>query len=203
MQNLFDELVDSVTIGGKRYDLHMWFDVVLKFFELMQDDAFNDMQKIQIAFNLFVDTDGDDIPIEAQIATVQTLIKKFIIGEDEDDGNSGSSGTNAKDAYDLKQDAKYIYASFMQEYGIDLIEEQGSLRWEKFLALMAGLRDTTKFQEIVGIRVAKIPTGKGTEQEAKRLRELKRIYALKRSQEDVEEEMNSMFTNYLTGGKIR
>lgn len=201
MQNLFDELVDNVTINGKRYDLHLWFDTVLRFFQLVKDDQFTDAQKTLIAFNMFVDDNGDDIEPEARVATVHTIIDQFIIGKDE--GKKQSDSATPKKAYDLDQDAQYIYASFKQEYGIDLIDEQGSLRWEKFTALIAGLRDSTKFQEIIGIRMAKIPSGKGTEQEAKRLRELKKIYALEESHESREEDMNNMFNQYLTGGKIK
>ena len=201
MNNLFDELIDNVTINGKRYSLHMWFDTVLKFFALMQEDQFNDLQKMLIAFNMFVDDEGDDIDIEARVTTVHTIVDQFIIGKD--DGKKSSNNQTSKKSYDLDQDAQYIYSSFKQEYGIDLIDEQGSLRWEKFTALMAGLRDGTKFQEIIGIRVAKIPSGKGTESEAKRLRELKRIYALEESRETREEEMNAMFNNFITGGKLK
>ena len=36
---------------------------------------------------------------------------------------------------DFEEDGDYIYASFMQDYGIDLIKEQGRLPWKKFLYL--------------------------------------------------------------------
>lgn len=200
MNNLFDELIDKVEISGREYHLDLWFDTVLRFFQLMQDDSFTDTDKMWIAFDMFIDEEEHDaeIPFEIKIETLNEIISAYIINEEE--GSKNSSNSNVKSSYDLQQDAIYIFSSFMQEYGIDLIEQQGKLRWEKFTALMAGLRDTTKFNEIVGIRLAKIPTGKGMEEEAKRLRELKKIYALEVPQQVQEDEMNKMFNNYF-GGK--
>lgn len=200
MDNLFDYLVETVEINGKEYELDLWFDTVLRFFDLMKNDEFTDAEKIWIAFDMFVDVGADDIRVSDKFETVRRIVADLIVGE----GSGGSTGgSKSKQSYCLQQDAPYIYSSFMQEYGIDLIDMQGKLRWEKFIALMSGLRDTTKFQEIIGIRVAKIPTGKGMEEEAKRLRELKRLYALNVSQGSQEEEMNNMFNQYLHGGKIK
>src|SRR5690625_3825659 len=93
-------------------------------------------------------------------------------------------------AYDLVQDAEYIYASFMHTYHIDLFEQQGKLHWKKFKALLNGLGEDTIFSRIVGIRTADLPTGKGTSKERERLRKLKRKYALK--EDDTLEKMNEV-----------
>ena len=47
---------------------------------------------------------------------------------------------------DFEEDGDYIYASFMQEYGIDLINQQGKLPWRKFLWLFNGLGADNKNQ---------------------------------------------------------
>lgn len=78
--------------------------------------------------------------------------------------------------YSLKHDAEYIYASFMQAYGIDLIEQQGKLHWFKFQALLSGLPKDTKFCEIVSIRQWKKPNKNDTE--AKQMAKLKDYYKL-------------------------
>lgn len=199
--NLADELIDKISINGTTYDLDLWFDTVLRFFELMDDDSFTERDKIVTAFHMLVDVGDDDIDIKVMYETVQQVVNIFIIDK-EDEKKSNTSASNKK-TYDLVQDAPYIFSSFLQEYGIDLIEQQGKLRWEKFTALISGMRDDTKFKEIIGIRMADIPTGKGSEDEAKRLRELKRAYALDVDQNTKEEEMNAMFNNYLTGGKMK
>jgi hypothetical protein len=147
---------------------------------------------------MFVNTD-DEFDFSVKYQAVKTIVETFII-RDESNGSDTDDGGTSKQLYDLKQDAEYIYASFLQEYGIDLIDMQGKLRWEKFLALLSGLRDNTRFKEIVGIRAAELPRGKGMEKERKRLRKLKRIYALKKDQKTKEAELDEMF-NMLAGGK--
>src|SRR5690625_796334 len=84
-----------------------------------------------------------------------------------------------KKAYDLAQDAEYIYASFMHTYKIDLFEQQGKLHWHKFAALLNGLDEGSIFSRIVGIRTAELPSGKGMQKERERMQRLKREYALK------------------------
>lgn len=51
---------------------------------------------------------------------------------------------------DYAADGDYIYAAFVQQYGIDLIEVP-ELHWHKFLALLNGLKGT-KLDEIMGYR---------------------------------------------------
>lgn len=185
-------LEEEIELDGEIYPLNLFFDVVLRFFNLMDDDSLFDDEKIEIAFEMFVETEKE-FDFDTKFVAVKTIIETFIL-EKEDEQSNGTS----KRLYDLKQDAEYIYASFLQEYGIDLIGQQGILRWEKFKALLSGLRDKTRFKEIVGIRAAELPTGKGSEDERKRLISLKKIYALKRDQRSKEEELNAMF-NALAG----
>lgn len=50
---------------------------------------------------------------------------------------------------DYEQDAELIFAAFLEQYGIDLIEE--NLHWWKFKALLSGLHGT-KLNEVMGYR---------------------------------------------------
>ena len=206
MFTLSDRLEDEIEVGGETYRLNLSFDTVLRFFDLMNDDHFLNVDKIEIAFRMFVDSD-DGHDFETKYKAVETIVNRFILdeeepgetGEEQPDDGEQAPGTSRK-YYDLKKDAQFIYASFMQEYGIDLIDMQGKLRWEKFKALLVGLRDKTKFREIIGIRTMELPKGKGMEEERRRIRKLKRIYALEKDQRTTEEELDAMFTK-LSGGK--
>lgn len=206
MFTLNDRLEDEIEVGGETYRLNLSFDNVLSFFDLMDDDYLLDADKIEIAFRMFVDSD-DGHDFETKYKAVETIVNRFILdeeepgetGEEQPDDGEQAPGTSRK-YYDLKKDAQFIYASFMQEYGIDLIDMQGKLRWEKFKALLVGLRDDTKFREIIGIRAMDLPKGKGMEEERRRIRKLKRIYALEKDQRTTEEELDAMFTK-LSGGK--
>lgn len=80
---------------------------------------------------------------------------------------------------DFEEDGDYIYASFMQDYGIDLIEEQGRLPWKKFLYLFNGLSADTKIKQVMRIREMEVPAfnGKNAKQ-IQEINELKSYYAL-------------------------
>lgn len=52
---------------------------------------------------------------------------------------------------DYELDAELIYAAFLGQYGIDLIDVE-ELHWHKFLALLKGLNEQTKLREVMGYR---------------------------------------------------
>lgn len=54
-------------------------------------------------------------------------------------------------ALDYEVDADLIYAAFLGQYGIDLIDVE-DLHWHKFLALLRGLNESTKLREVMGYR---------------------------------------------------
>lgn len=80
---------------------------------------------------------------------------------------------------DFEYDGEYIYASFMLDYGIDLVDMQDRLPWKKFIALFQGLSEHSKIREIIRIRNMDVPkyNGKNTK-EIEQVRELKSFYAL-------------------------
>src|SRR5690606_2299127 len=76
--------------------------------------------------------------------------------------------------YCFKQDAPYIHASFMADYGIDLFEKQGKLHWEKFKSLLDGLSEESIFKRIIHIRTCELPSGKGTSKQREHMKKLKK-----------------------------
>lgn len=71
--------------------------------------------------------------------------------------------------YDI--DGDYIYAAFLQQYGIDLIDKE--LHWHKFLALMYGITDNTKLGSIMSYRAY---TGEDVKDMAAQYRKLKEAW---------------------------
>ncbi len=52
---------------------------------------------------------------------------------------------------DFEKDGDYIYASFMQAYKIDLIEEQGRLPWKNFCIYSTDYRRIQKLNRSCGL----------------------------------------------------
>lgn len=59
--------------------------------------------------------------------------------------------------FDIVQDSEYIYAGFMQAYGIDIDDPETNLKIEQFIALIKGLPSATKLAEVIKIREMPIP----------------------------------------------
>lgn len=155
MLSLTESLVDKLNYHGKTYKLDLAFDTVLKFYELLDDDNLEDSEKISVAFEMFMGFTPDDADFAiAVFQKINQYIAKQPYGDEEEsnvDGN-GQAMTPQK-YYSFTQDAEAIYASFREQYGINLLQEKGKLHWDEFKALFAGLGPNTYFQRIVEIRM--------------------------------------------------
>lgn len=175
---LTDRSFDIIKYKEQSFNVDLAFDVVLRSFELLDDNFYNDSEKYLILFEMFFPNGKEEIPDDFQFDDIKNLVdavfKDCLKSESESNGNSG------KRLYDLVQDANYIYASFLQDYGMDLFEMHGRLHWKKFVALLGGLSEKTKFVEVIKIRKMKVPMPtKHNAEERKQILELKRTYALK------------------------
>ena len=193
---------DVIEYKGREIRLRLYFDVVLRAFELLNDPYFTEAEKVEILLHMLVENYDAvaDLGIEEKLLIVNTIFDRFV-------AEDGGQGGDEKPPYDLEKDAEYIYASFLYDYGIDLFEQQGRLHWKKFKALLAGLSDESIFKRIVAIRTTPLPPpNKYNQEERRRLMELKRLFSLDRA-ETVEEidrkfdELALMMKAWAKGGK--
>lgn len=191
MFHLTDKLVESIEINGISYDVDMSFDNILRLNDMLNDDQLDDVTQIFLGIQLLF-SGPLNMPIEEQAEVFNQAYHVLIGAEAEKEieydilGNpmpgQGQSEEDVQDTlYDIKQDAEYIFASFMQDYGIDLFEQQGQMHWCKFKALLSGLSETTKFKKVLEIRQMPLPTGKGSAKHRKEVEEMKKAYELKSS----------------------
>ncbi|MCB6839942.1 bacteriophage Gp15 family protein [Weissella viridescens] len=61
-------------------------------------------------------------------------------------------GDDGLPKYDFEQDAGAIYASFLMQYHIDLLNEVDKLSWFKFSTLFENLSEKTPIKKIIAIR---------------------------------------------------
>ena len=205
MIDLSRKLTDKLVIDDKEYALDLSFDNVLKMFEMMRDDDIPEYIKPHFAIRMLIskslagttreekaksfNNDFENYSIEEMSKVFKSVFEEHISLSDVKDnhveydlaGNpmktTASDDTKQRAPYDIRYDGDYIYASFLQAYGIDLFDAQGKLHWKKFNALLSGLPEGTKFMEVVKIRKWKPQKGDSAEYKEE-MRKLQKDYAL-------------------------
>lgn len=192
MINLAWGIDSEIEIDGLIFLLDLEFSTVLRWFEVIEDQeeseefkvlsclmtignlSESDMAEIdpEIIQRLFVEIVHRLIP---QTEREQSAVKKDLSRNVLEEPESKS--------YDLFEDGNYIFASFMQQYAIDLTES--NLHWDKFNAMLDGLSENTRFREVIKIRQMKIPE-KATQEERDAILKAKESVALRSNREAME-----------------
>lgn len=165
----------TVMLGKKRFLINPAFDTVLEVQRLFAEEELTDHDKVEQALKMFVINDRRmrGMSINAKVELLNEIYRQCI--------NTRKHPPSRKNirVLDFEYDGEYIYSSFMLDYGIDLIDEQGRLSWKKFIALFQGLSENTKIREVMRIRSMDIPkpTGKNGKQ-IQEIMDLKSYYAL-------------------------
>lgn len=186
MFSLYYKPDDFVEIDGKKFPINVSFDNVLKLIDMTRDKSLAPNYKIVLGIKMLFgkETDLLQLPFEQLNEVFLSVFKLYVNEGKEPEKQVDLAGNplppeyqkDKENFYSLKQDAEYIFASFMQAYGIDLVEQQGKLHWFKFQALLSGLPENTKFRQVVSIRMWKKPSKSDTEES--QMRELQEIYKL-------------------------
>ena len=143
------KLPQAVKVGGRFFAIHTDFKYILRFRELLSD---KDAPLTEFDFMY-----RNEIPA-GRLEGI-TAIYNFMNPPRELPRNKGEESSDIVLDYDI--DASYIYAAFLEQYGIDLVDTR--LHWYKFLALLHGLHDT-ELNRIIAARLWK-PNGKTGEYE--------------------------------------
>lgn len=185
MLSLYYKEMDVFEFNGESYVAKASFDRILKIIDLLKEKV-SDKYKIILSIKILFgeETDLTKLPLE-ELKNIFEEVFYYYVKPTENKPKYDLQGNEIEpleyeeheQVYSLKYDADYIYASFMQAYGIDLIDQQGKLHWFKFKALFLSLSDDTKFKEVVSIRTWKKPSNNKNAYE-NQMRELKKAYQL-------------------------
>lgn len=176
---LTEALPESVRIHGKEYPIQCDFRIGIKLDGILRSEL-EDQEKIEQMLRLYyVGNIPADIP-----AAIDKIVWFYRCGELPDDTDDEKKKRRyirrkAKDpACVLTQDAPYVYAAFMDQYGVDLTSV-GFMHWWKFMALFESLGDGTKMSKIMYYRQAST-AGMSKERRAF-INEMKKLYRVKGS----------------------
>lgn len=213
MNIIVDGLPYTVEVGGMEYQINTGFRTSILFEMMMLDDGLSDTEKVIKAVQLYYpETPGADLLPEAVDKVIwfyscgdppkeKTKIRR---DDDEDEDETGDllgSRNRGKMVYSFEYDAPYIYAAFLEQYGIDLVEtDDCDLHWWKFKALFQSLNEKTQFMKIMGYRGVKI-TSKMSKEQKDYYRRMQKMYALPLPQEEVDRQ-NAIIEALKNGGDV-
>ncbi|WP_061840095.1 Gp15 family bacteriophage protein [Tetragenococcus halophilus] len=201
MFSLVDDLEHTLLIDNKEYKFDMSFDVVLRFYELLEDDNLKGFEKVSLAFDMFyIDDSKVEFTYEQRSQAIEDIIdylRQMPYGNEESENQSDTFSEPDK-LYSYTQDAGAIYSSFLMDYGIDLFKERGRMHYLTFRSLLHGLSEKTQFERILSIR-ARPTTGLKGEQ-LTNLLDLKRYYALdsEKTVDQLDNQMGDIFSMLAT-----
>lgn len=133
----------------RRYKLNTDFRVAVRCFEVINDTSIDDYERnIAITYLL-----TNEIPFDDLEDVNKLLIKYLQCGE----SNEQEQGTRDMD---LLHDEKYIEASFMSDYHMDLSQVE-YLHWWQFITLIQGLTNDCILNRVREIRTMDIKDFKG------------------------------------------
>lgn len=172
---LLDFSGENVEYKGKMYKTNTSYDTVLLLQKLYDEENLDPGDKINQALKMLTKN-----PFKVWLLTdieKAELLKK--ITEEKINLPPRPKVGKQQKLMDFETDSEYIYASFQQAYGIDLLKERGKLQWKRFCELLDGLPDKTKLREVMRIRAMDVPEPtKYNQKECQNIMELKAYYAL-------------------------
>lgn len=180
---LNDPLVTSFLYKDTEYSIDLSFDNVLDAYDVLDRKHLRDYEKARLCLSLLLDEQEYEASETIELwnyiylsfihVEQKEVVKKDLLGNPLPQPKGDDDGP----IMDFNQDANYIYASFMQSYSINLIEQQGKMHWKEFLALLDGLPNNTRMKEIMQIRSWK-PSKNDSAERKEQMKKLQEFYAL-------------------------
>ena len=164
---LTEALPQTVQIQGVDVPIRTDFRVGIRFTRLLSDRSVPVWQAGVIALQMYYPDPPADWAEAFRAAT-----RFYACGARHE--QEADSAPSKRPVFDFDVDAGLIYAAFLEQYQIDLTN--AALHWWQFRALLDALHDCM-FCKVVGWRSQPIDD-KLPPEEQRRLRDLKRLYAL-------------------------
>jgi hypothetical protein len=168
---LIDLLPTRVEIEGIEYEINSDFRTSMLFELLMMDDEIDDKNKIIQSLELFYPV----LPSNIDLA-IEKMLWFYRCGKEIIVKKGTGKGKISTNIYDFDYDDDYIYAAFLDQYGVDL-QDIDYLHWWKFKAMFKSLKEDNEIVKIMSYRTMDLSKIKDKEQKAyyKKMKELYKI----------------------------
>lgn len=178
---LYEPFPDRISVNGTEYRLTLYFDRVLRYIDLLEESP---ADAAEVGYSWLVSSPKNAAP-EVKSEVLDRIQRDILFPPKR---RLAGRKRNAR-VVDFTFDAAEVYASFMRDYHIDLIEEQERMHWCRFIALFQGLSEDTPIRQIMRIRTEDLPAPtKSNAAQIQRMAELKALYALPQEKQSAEEQ---------------
>ena len=204
MNLLIDRLPNAVTIMGKEYEIETDFRVSVLFELMMQDDDLSPTEKCLQSLQLYFPQVHFWRSEEQIVEAIKSIIWFYKCGRSDKErerkkrDDDDEEGEKPERYYSFDYDDEYIYAAFLQQYGINLTTAR--LHWWEFRALFKGLSHDCEFCKIMGYRATKI-TGEMSKGEKDFYHKMKKLHALPLSEKE-QEYQDALEDALMNGGDV-
>ena len=192
MNILLDPVPTNVEISGSSYEIHTDYRISILFEMLLMDPEISDNQKLYQGLQLYYPVLPQDLP-----GAIEKALWFYRCGKEPEAGTKSARRQDPIYSYD--HDDAYIYAAFLDQYGIDL-QDVPYLHWWKFKALFQGLKSDNEIVRIMGYRAMEIPNGASREQK-EHYRKMKKLYAIPLPKSE-QEKISAIEEALMNGGDL-
>jgi hypothetical protein len=158
---------EKIEVDGIQFALDTDFRTAIRCFEIIEDDSVDDYERALAIIYLLL----GDIPVNVDLRKVLKVLQKYLAC-----GNDKNRPSEERKDMDFIQDEKYIVASFMSDYHIDLSSNE-SMHWWHFINLLNGLTEECVLNKVREVRTCDLKDFKGKQRE--KMAKAKRQLALK------------------------
>lgn len=175
MNFFYEELPDTVNVGGERIKIITDFREYIRLLDLLKDQELDYVQKFVIIQQYFL----DDVAVDEEaVSALSGFITMNLNGAEvvEKDGCGNLQENPKKNLFSYSIDYPYILSGFLRDYGIDLIDIK-YMHWWKFRMLFDGLSDDTEIKQRIMYRSVDLSEIKDKE-EKKRIKKIQKSIQL-------------------------
>ncbi|MBP1561886.1 MAG: hypothetical protein J6C96_11695 [Oscillospiraceae bacterium] len=166
------ELPRAITIDGVAYAINTDYRIMADFETKISNADMSDKPAFPRILSETVSALFIDMPRASAQQIVDGVLWYYRCGNEPKPVTGGGS---RKRYYDYGEDADYIYAAFMQQYGDNLIT--ADMHWWEFRAKFMGLTEDTEFVKIMQYRGTDVSKIKSKDEKA-RIKKLQERFAL-------------------------
>lgn len=193
MNLLIDLIPTTVEIEGIDYKINSNFRTSILFELLMQDDEVNQEDKIVQALELYYQKCPENIE-----KAIDKILWFYKCGKETEVKCKNKGNGKSDNIYSFNYDDDYIYAAFVDQYGIDL-QDIEYLHWWKFKAMFKSLKEDNEIVKIMGYR--SLDLSKVDKSQREHYRQLKKIHEIPKSSNEIEK-INAIEEALLNGRDI-